>query len=478
MTLTDRVESRLWRPYVDGRWIEVDDGLSAIVENPASASMAGRVFVGGLLQADEAVAAAVRAFVAWSKVSTTDRLTMLVAFADELDKRAEEMAQLITAEVGTPIRISRRIQVGLPRTVLRATLRQMSEYSSEEQVGNSLVVREPIGVVAAITPWNYPLHQIICKVAPALAVGCTVVLKPATATPLNALALAEAADEAGLPPGVFNVITGGGTPVGEHLASHPDVDMVTFTGSTTAGRRVGALAAQTVKRVSLELGGKSACVILDDADIASAVRTAVRNGLLNSGQTCSAWTRLIVPKSSHDEACEVAEATAEAMRIGDPLDEATQMGPLISRQHRDHVVSYIDDARHAGLREVYAGVVDPEFDNFSYLAPHIFAGVSSSDRLAQEEVFGPVLAIMSAIDDDEAVAIANSTIYGLAGGVFSGDEDRALAVARRIRTGQIDINGGAFNPEAPFGGYRQSGVGRELGRHGLEEFLEIKAIQR
>lgn len=471
-------EPRTWCPYVDGRFVEVDGAPVATVANPAGGDDAGRVVVGGVEAADAAVAAARRAFDAWSEMAPERRLALLGAFADELDARADTMAQLITSEVGTPIKISRRIQVGLPQTVLRTTLRQAGEHDFEETVGNSLVVGEPVGVVAAITPWNYPLHQAMCKVAPALAVGCTVVLKPASATPLHALALAEAADAAELPPGVLNVVTGAGTTVGEHLASHPGVDMVTFTGSTGAGRRVGGLAAQTVKKISLELGGKSACVILEDADVGSAVRSAVRNGLLNSGQTCSAWTRLVVARDVYDEVCEAAGATAAAMRIGDPTDDGTQLGPLISRDHKNGVVRHIDEARASGLREVYAGRLDGELAAGGYLAPHIFGEVTPDHRLAQEEVFGPVLAIMAADDDDDAVAIANSTIYGLAGGVFSGDPERALRVARRLRTGQVDVNGGAFNPEAPFGGYRQSGVGRELGRRGLEEFLETKAIQR
>jgi aldehyde dehydrogenase (NAD+) len=468
---------RLWQPYVGGRSLELTGPIAA-VRNPATGQPAGRVAVGGRQEADAAVRAAAGAFEEWARLERDERLAILRKVASALDQRAEEMAQVICAEVGTPIKLARRIQVGLPQIVLAATLDLVEGSSFEEEVGNSLVVREPIGVVAAITPWNYPLHQAMCKIAPALAVGCTVVLKPASATPLNALLLAEAADAAGLPAGVLNVVTGSGREVGDRLVSHPDVDMVTFTGSTEAGRRVGVLAAQTIKKVSLELGGKSACVILDDADVAAAVTAAVRNGLLNSGQTCSAWTRLIVPASRRDEAYQAAAETAAAMRVGDPTDENTQLGPLISTAHRQIVMQYVQTARDEGARELYTGSLDDDLDGGSFLAPHIFGEVRPEHRIAQEEIFGPVLAVMPAADEQHAVEIANSTIYGLAGGVFSADPERAMRVARKLRTGQVDVNGGAFNPNAPFGGYRQSGVGRELGRYGVEEFLEVKAIQR
>jgi aldehyde dehydrogenase (NAD+) len=466
------------RPFIDGTFVSPAGDEVADVLNPATGEPAGRVALATGADADRAVAAAARAFADWSQSDLATRLQALERFADQLEERLEALAGLVTAEVGTPIKLSRRIQVGLPIAVLRSTLRLAGELEGDEEIGNSLIVREPVGVVVAITPWNYPLHQAMCKVAPALAAGCTVVLKPASATPLHALAVADAASAAGLPAGVLNVVPGPGGSLGELLVAHPRVDMVSFTGSTDAGRRIGAIAARTVKRVALELGGKSACVILDDADLEGAVRAGVRNGLLNSGQTCSAWTRLIVPAERHDDACEIARAVAGSMRIGDPLDEATQLGPLISPQHKQRVLAHVEEARAAGLDEVYAGALEPELERGSYLAPHVFGAVRSDHRLAQEEVFGPLLAIMPARDEDDAVAIANSTIYGLAGGVFSGDDERALRVARRLRTGQVDINGGAFNPEAPFGGYRQSGIGRELGRFGLDEFLEVKAIQR
>lgn len=471
------VSGKVWVPYVNGEWVS-DEGDVMRSVNPFGGAETARVRVATREDADAAVAAASAAFDAWSGLALGERTAILKRFADEIDSRAEQFAQVITAEVGTPIKLSRRVQVGLPQTTLRTTLRLASEFDWQETVGNSLVVSEPIGVVAAITPWNYPLHQGMCKIAPALATGCTVVLKPASLTPVHALLLAEAADAAGLPAGVFNVLPGGGGTIGERLATHPDVDMVTFTGSTEVGRRIGALAAETVKRVGLELGGKSACVILDDADLEGAVKSAVRNGLLNSGQTCSAWTRIIVAREQLHDAAEIAGATAAKMVIGDPLDEGTQLGPLISAQHKATVVAHIARARQEGLAELEIGADAAAFEGTNFVAPHVFTNVTSRHGLAQEEVFGPVLAIMPADDDDDAVRIANDSIYGLAGGVFSADPDRALSVAKRMRTGQVDINGGRFNPEAPFGGYRQSGNGRELGKHGLAEFLEIKAIQR
>ena len=479
--VTDQVDAtkvKTWAPYVGGEWLSTDGSEVTRLVNPAGGAEVARVRAATSDEADRAVTAARTAFDSWSQLALTERLRILERFADEIDARAEMLAQAITAEVGTPIKLARRIQVGLPQTTLRTSLRLAAELDWQETVGNSLIVSEPIGVVAAITPWNYPLHQGMCKVAPALAVGCTVVLKPASLTPVHALLLAEAADAAGLPAGVVNVVPGRGGTVGERLATHPDIDMVTFTGSTEVGRRIGALAAQTVKRVALELGGKSACVILDDADLEVAVKSAVRNGLLNSGQTCSAWTRLIVAREQLRDAEEIARAIAAKMVIGDPLDEGTQLGPLISAQHKATVVAHIERARSEGLTELEIGSGSAQFDATNYLAPHVFTNVTTQHSLAQEEVFGPVLAILPADGDDDAVRIANDSIYGLAGGVFSADTDRALAVARRMRTGQVDVNGGRFNPEAPFGGYRQSGNGRELGRHGLAEFLETKAIQQ
>jgi len=339
-------------------------------------------------------------------------------------------------------------------------------------------VREPVGVVGAITPWNYPLHQIVCKVAPALAAGNTVVLKPSEVAPLNAFILAEIIDDAGVPAGVFNLVTGVGPVVGEAIASHPDVDMVSFTGSTRAGKRVSELGAQSVKRVHLELGGKSANILLDDADLERAVPPGVQFGCyLNSGQTCSALTRMLVPRELQDRVVELAVAKAESLTVG-PADSGADLGPLISATQRDRVRGYIQQGIDEGARLVTGGPDAPDgLDTGYFVKPTIFADVTPDMTIAQEEIFGPVLCILPYDSEDEAVEIANSTVYGLAGGVQSGDQERALAVARRLRTGQVEVNGGAYNIEAPFGGYKQSGNGRELGPFGLEEFCEVKAIQ-
>ena len=351
-------------------------------------------------------------------------------------------------------------------------------FPFEEQVGNSAIVREPVGVVGAITPWNYPLHQIAAKVAPALAAGCTVVLKPSEVAPLNAFILAEIIDEVGLPHGVFNLVTGVGPVVGEAIAAHPDVDMVSFTGSTRAGRRVSELASQTVKRVALELGGKSPNVILDDADLERAVVDGVGKCYLNSGQTCSALTRMIVPRSKLGEVEAIAAKAAETYTTGDPFDSGTRLGPLVSAVQRERVRNYINKGVEEGARLVTGGAEAPEgLDRGYFVRPTVFSDVRTDMTIAQEEIFGPVLAIIPYDTEDEAVEIANDTIYGLAGGVWSGDPERAKAVARRIRTGQVEVNGGSFNPMAPFGGYKQSGHGRELGKFGLEEYLEVKSLQ-
>jgi acyl-CoA reductase-like NAD-dependent aldehyde dehydrogenase len=354
----------------------------------------------------------------------------------------------------------------------------MSEVVWEEQLGNSLIVREPVGVVGAITPWNYPLHQIAAKVAPALAAGCTVVLKPSQVAPLNAVLLADVLDELGLPAGVFNLVTGRGSVVGEALAAHPDVDMISFTGSTEAGRRVSEVAAGTVKRVALELGGKSPNVILEDADFQRAIADGVSKCFLNSGQTCSALTRMLVPRSRLAEAEQIAGAVAERFTPGDPFEPETTLGPLVSEDQRERVRVYIRKGAEEGAELLTGGAEPPEgLEHGYFVRPTVFSGVTPEMTIAQEEIFGPVLAVMPYEDEDDAVRIANDSVYGLAGGVWSADDEHAKRIAKRIRTGQLEINGGAFNPVAPFGGYKQSGHGRELGRFGLEEFLQVKSLQ-
>ncbi|MGH3714894.1 MAG: aldehyde dehydrogenase family protein, partial [Micromonosporaceae bacterium] len=396
-----------------------------------------------------------------------------------LHARAGALAETIALEVGAPLKIAQRVHVGAPLAVLDSYAELAASYPYDTEVGHSLVTREPIGVVGAITPWNYPLHQVVAKVAAALAAGCTVVLKPADVAPLTAFQLAEAAEEAGLPAGVLNVVSGPGRVVGEAIAAHPGVDMVSFTGSTAAGARVAEVAAATVKKVALELGGKSANVILFDAELERAVTVGVGNAFLNSGQTCSAWTRMLVPRDSQHEAVAVATRAVRRLTVGHPLAEGTRLGPLASAQQRETVRAYIDAGIAEGARLVCGGSETPDgLDAGYYVKPTVFADVRSDMRIAQEEIFGPVLAILPYDDEDEAVRIANDSEYGLHGAVWSADPERALAVARQLRTGQVDINGAAWNPLAPFGGYKKSGLGRELGEHGLEEFLEVKSIQR
>jgi aldehyde dehydrogenase (NAD+) len=366
----------------------------------------------------------------------------------------------------------------LPAMDFAAMPQAAGEVAWEERIGNSLVVREPTGVVGCITPWNYPLHQICAKVAPALAAGCAVVVKPSEVTPLSSFVLAEIIDSLGLPPGAFNLVTGFGPVVGEAIAAHEGIDMVSFTGSTKAGRRVSEVAAGTVKKVSLELGGKSANVILDDADLKGAISHGVANCFLNSGQTCSAHTRMLVPREKLAEAEQIAAAAAEKQQLGDPFDPSTRLGPLVSEAQRERVRGYIEKGTEEGAKLVTGGAEVPEgLERGYFVRPTVFSEVKPEMTIAQEEIFGPVLSIIPYDSEEEAAEIANSTIYGLDGGVWSADPERAKAMARRMRTGQVQINGATFNPVAPFGGYKQSGHGRELGRFGLEEFLEVKSIQ-
>ena len=377
-----------------------------------------------------------------------------------------------------PLKLSRIIQVGLPAAQIASMPTLMEEIGWEEEIGSSRVLREPVGVLGAITPWNYPLNQIAAKVGPALAAGCTVVLKPSEVTPLTAFMLAEVVEAAGLPAGVFNLVTGLGPVVGEAIAGHPGVDMGSFTGSTRAGRRVSELAAETVKPVAMELGGKSPNLILDDADLEKAVPDGVAKCFLNSGQTCSALTRMLVPRQRLAAAEDLAKAAAETFTPGDPFEDSTRLGPLVSAVQRERVRGYIEKGAAEGARLITGGAEPPEgLERGFFVRPTVFSEVEAEMTIGQEEIFGPVLAIQPYEGEEDAVRIANSTPYGLAGGVWSADSERAIAVARRIRTGQIEINGGAFNPLAPFGGYGQSGHGRENGRYGIEELLQVKSLQ-
>jgi betaine-aldehyde dehydrogenase len=431
---------------------------------------------GTVEEATQAVLAARAAFPAWSALSVEERCVYIDKIVAGLKARTEEMGTAIAREVGMPIKMAKMIQVGGPIFNWGNAAKAARAFHWQEQVGNSLVVREPIGVVGCITPWNFPLNQITLKVAPALAAGCTVVLKPSEIAPVNAMILADIIHAAGLPAGVFNLVNGLGPVVGEVLASHPEVDMVSFTGSTRAGKRVAELAAATVKRVTLELGGKSASVILPDADLAAAVKGTVGACLLNSGQTCSAHTRMLVPANRYDEVKALVQATIAKFTLGASLDENSRLGPLVSASQRERVLGFIRQGLEEGAELIAGGPDKPAFDKGYFVHPTVLR-VKPNDTLAREEIFGPVLVILTYDTEEEAIRIANDTIYGLGGGVWSVDQDHAVAVARQIRTGQVDINGGPFNGNAPFGGYKQSGNGRENGRYGLEEFLEFKAMQ-
>jgi aldehyde dehydrogenase (NAD+) len=466
------------RLYIGGEWVEpAGSGTIEVVDSTTERVM-GRIPEGTPGDVDRAVEAARPGFEAWRQVPVEQRVEACTAISAALAERADEIAALIAAEVGMPLAQARTIQAGLPAMDFGAMGQVASEVSWEEQIGNSLVVREPVGVVGCITPWNYPLHQICAKVGPALTAGCSVVVKPSEVTPLTSFILAEIVDSLDLPAGVFNLVTGFGPVVGEAIAAHDDVDMVSFTGSTRAGRRVAEVAAQTVKKVALELGGKSANVILDDADLKRAIGYGVANCYLNSGQTCSAHTRMLVPREKLAEAEEIAKAAAEKAKPGDPFEEGTRLGPLVSEAQRERVRGYIEKGQEEGAKLVAGGTEPPEgAESGFFVRPTIFSEVKPDMTIAQEEIFGPVLSIIPYEDEDEAAEIANSTIYGLDGGVWSGDPERAKAFARRMRTGQVQINGATFNPIAPFGGFKQSGHGREYGRYGLEEFLEVKSIQ-
>jgi aldehyde dehydrogenase (NAD+) len=462
--------------YIDGAWVASDGNETIDVENPATEQVIGRIPAGTATDVDRAVKAARTAQPAWAATSPEERGKYLSRLQEAVTARHGEIAKTIAQEMGAPIKISEMVQAGLPIADIATAAQLAASFEWERQIGNSTVVMEPLGVVGAITPWNYPLHQVTAKVAYALAAGCTVVLKPSEVAPLCSFQLFDAIHEVGLPPGVVNLVPGYGQTVGEAIAAHPDIDMVSFTGSTRAGKRVMELGAQSVKKVSLELGGKSANVILPDADLKKAVKAGVSNCYLNSGQTCTAWTRMLVHSSQYDEAVQLAAETAEGFTVGDPFDEGTRLGPLVSKAQHDRVAAYIEKGKAEGARVVAGGDTKP-LETGYFVSPTVFADVTTDMTIAQEEIFGPVLSILKYDDEDEALRIANDSIYGLAGGVWSGDVEKAKAFARKMHTGQIDINGGSFNVAAPFGGFKQSGVGRELGPFGLEEFTQPKSLQ-
>ena len=466
------------RIFIGGEWVEPEASATLEVVNSTTEEAMGTIAACTAADADRAVIAARDAFESWSQTSREERAGYLSAISAGLAERADEIAATISQELGMPLTLSKIIQAGLPIAQFGAMPSLMEEVRWKEEIGNSRVLREPVGVLGAITPWNYPLNQIACKVAPALAAGCTVVLKPSEVVPLNAFILAEVIEAAGLPAGVFNLVTGTGPVVGEAIAGHPGVDMFSFTGSTRAGRRVSELASATVKPVAMELGGKSPNVILDDADLERAVPDGVAKCFLNSGQTCSALTRMLVPRQQLREAEQLAVAAAEAFTPGDPFEDSTRLGPLVSDVQRQRVRGYVEKGEEEGAKLLTGGAAAPDgLDRGFFVRPTVFSEVTPEMTIAREEIFGPVLVIQPYEGEDDAVRIANDSDYGLAGGVWSGDEERAIGVARRIRTGQIEINGGAFNPMAPFGGYGQSGHGRENGRYGLEELLQVKSLQ-
>lgn len=453
-----------WRPAVGGDRIDVID--------PVTEQVIGQVPAGSAQDVDTAVRAARAALPGWSATPPAERAAVLRAVQDRMAARRAEIAATVAAELGAPPAFAAAVHTDMPTAVMGTFAALAADFAFEERVGNSRVFQEPVGVVGAITPWNYPLHQVVAKTAPALAAGCTMVLKPAEDTPLVAQLFAEILHEAGLPAGVFNLVTGLGPVAGQALAEHPGVDLVSFTGSTAVGRQIGATAGAAVKRVALELGGKSANVILPGADLARAVNVGLANVFANSGQTCSAWTRILVDSARYDEAVETATAAAAKYVPGERL------GPVVNAKQRERVRGYIRRGTAEGARVVAGGAEAPDgLETGYYIRPTVFADVEPGMAIAQEEIFGPVVVLIRYEDEDDALRIANGTVYGLAGAVWGADEEEAVAFARRMDTGQVDINGGRFNPLAPFGGYKQSGVGRELGAHGLAEYLQTKSLQ-
>ncbi|MFC0862345.1 aldehyde dehydrogenase family protein [Sphaerimonospora cavernae] len=466
--------------WIGGTWTPPSrPGELLPVVNPATEEEIGRVPAGDAMDVGRAVDAASQALPAWRDTPVEDRLTLLERFCDVLDDNRAELADIITAEVGAPVSISGPMHVGLTSEILRAFVEIGREFDFVVPVGGSTLIHEPVGVAGCITPWNLPLILIAQKLGAAVVSGCTTVLKPSELTPFSALRLAEYMTEAGYPPGVFNVVTGDGPAAGEALVSHPMVRKVSFTGSTRAGRRVAALAAESVKRVSLELGGKSANLVLPDADLERAVVTGSHQACFNAGQSCIAWSRLIVPADRLADATEIAARAIGSMKVGDPTDPTTDVGPLVSAEAADRVRGYIAKGVGEGAHLALGGSGRPSgLPRGFYVEPTVLTNVQPDMIVAQEEIFGPVLCVIPYRTEEEAIAIANSTPYGLHGAVWSQDEDRAMAVARRLETGMVNINGYGFDPMAPFGGYKQSGVGRELGTAGLQEFLEVKAVQR
>ena len=463
--------------YIDGKWVDPVDPKPFDVINPANEQIIGQIMMGNEEDLNKAVAAAKKAFPNFSRTSVQERLELMDAIMAAYQNRYEEIAETISTEMGAPMALSTNAQAATGMGHLATFRDLLAEYQFEEMRGTTKIRKEPVGVCGLITPWNWPINQIACKVAPALAAGCTMVLKPSEIAPLNAALFTEILDEAGVPAGVFNLVNGDGPTVGEAMSQHPDIDMMSFTGSTRAGIAVAKSAADTVKRVAQELGGKSANIILDDADFEKAVAGGVMHCFNNSGQSCNAPTRMLVPADRHDEVVQIAKATAESVKVGDPKADDTVLGPVVSQMQYDKIQGLIEKAIDEGTELVTGGTGKPDGLNAGYyVKPTIFANVTNDMTIAREEVFGPVLSILKYETEDEAIEIANDTVYGLAGYVQSGSADHASEVAARIRAGQININSAGVDMSAPFGGYKQSGNGREWGDFGMEDFLEIKAV--
>ena len=463
------------RLYIDGKWLSPTSQATSDIINPATEEILGRIPAASPDDVDAAVRAAVVAQPGWAARPVSERADAVRRIGDGLAARDEALLELLINEVGTPRSLAQVMQFQSAVDVFRDVADLVTESQREEQVLNSVVTYEPIGVVGLIVPWNYPLYQAALKVAPALAAGCAIVLKPSALATLSLYALAEVIDEIGLPPGVFNVVTGRGAAVGEQLAAHPSLDMISFTGSPAAGRRVAALAAQNITRTTLELGGKGATVLLDDGDAVAAARHTVRSCFGNAGQTCAAMTRLVVPRSRLAEVEEAVVAASAEYVAGDPLLPETKLGPLISAERREKVRAYITAGLAQGARLVAGGLDVPLPQRGYYVAATVFSDVEPRMTIAQEEIFGPVLAIEAVDDVEEAVRVAEGTPYGLTASVWSADVERARTVGRQLRVGSVNVNGGKFNPSAPFGGRKDSGYGRERGRFGLEEYLTPKA---
>lgn len=463
--------------YINGEWVKPTEREVLDVYNPATDQVVSQICLGTAADVDLAVAAANQAFISFSQTSKDERIALLERILQAYDERKADLIAATTEEMGAPLGLSSQAQVPAGYNHIQVALKLLQKHDFDEVIGSTQIVKEPIGVCGLITPWNWPLNQIACKVAPAIAAGCTMVLKPSEVAPRTAHIFAEIMHAAGVPAGVFNLVDGLGAEVGEALSAHPRIDMISFTGSTQAGKKVSVAAAENLKRVSLELGGKSAAIVLDDADIDKVVSRCVKAVMSNSGQSCNAQTRLLVPQQSLAQAERVAEQTANAIRVGNPADEKTVMGPVVSQQQWQRVQSLIQQALTAGAKLVAGGLGKPEqCSEGCYVKPTVFSEVTTSMQIAQEEVFGPVIAIMPYATEEEAIRIANDSIYGLSGGVYSADLDRAKAVAAQMRTGMVHLNGATVDGRVPFGGYKQSGNGREWGHYGMEEFMETKAI--